>query len=48
MVGKLLDNGLIVIKKDVRELLDISHGDFVHLNVKKIEQAQTETEQPTN
>lgn len=37
MVGKLLDNGLIVIKKDIRELLELSQGDYVKLTVKKLE-----------
>ena len=40
MIGKILDNGLIVIKKDVRTVLRLCKGDLVHLVVEKVEPAK--------
>lgn len=37
MIGTLLGDGLITIKKEIRDLLSLKKGDIVELVVKKIQ-----------
>jgi len=46
MVGKVLDLGAVTIKKDIRELLDLSKGDHVRLTVEKVASMKKEPENP--
>ena len=44
MTGQVLSNHVVVISKPVRNLLDITIGDYVELTVRKLEPVKNEIE----